>query len=152
MSNEEMAEQLVNIYYKYEHWQADTRMGREDALLYHRTMLERGVIRVLTDGKVVCGYLEVWRLDWSQLGRLLCGQPFCSMQEDVLSGPVAWVANIFVLPDYRHGRVIRQLKKMFLEQHGGCTNFAGDKVKRGARPFQIFTRDKLLQGVANGII
>lgn len=143
MSNEKIVEQLCQIHEKYEVWQE--RMGREDSILYHRTMLENGVIQCASEGEHILGYIEVWRINSEQFGRLILGKPFCSMQENVLSGEVAWFANIFILPEHRRGSVIKDLRLKFFQKYENCPYYSGNKVKRTCAPFQIFTRSKLLK-------
>lgn len=145
MSNDEIVSQLVSIYYKYESWQEDPRMGRENAFLYHRTLYENGAIECASEGNIVVGYTETWRLSFDQLGRLVCGKPFSAMQEDVRSGPVAWLANIFILPEHRNGAALKTLRLKFFGKNRDCEYFAGNKVKRSSAPFQILTRSKLLK-------
>lgn len=105
MLNEQLAQQLTDIYLTQEHWH-DERMGPEEALNYHRSILANDQCLTVTDSDKLCGYCEFY-----------------------ISNRVCFVANLFIRPEYRRGQTIRLLKKKLFEVAKGARIFIGERNK-----------------------
>ena len=137
-----IAEQLTEIYLKYETWHKN-KLSEEEANIYHDTLLNKGNIIVVRDGETVVGYTEFWRLTYEQFGRIICGEPFSATHEDVQTGQIAYVANTFVKKEYRKGQVIRMLKDRFFEANTLCTHFCGEARRKSCAPVKVFKRNQI---------
>ncbi len=138
------AEQLNEIHQREEFW-LNYKMPVEESLLYHSAMYDRGnIVTAERDGKVV-GYFEVWKINFEQFGRLFCRVPFSGFQEDVQSGNIAYVANVWIAKDYRNGSVVRELKKKFFEATWMCDYFVGQALRKTAsQPVKVFKKEDLV--------
>lgn len=140
-----IVDQLNDIYYTEEWWHK-TRMTVDGATKYHRTMLERGCLMPeVMDGWVV-GYVEAWRLNEAQVERLYRCQPFCALEENTTGGDIAWVANLWVAFDARHGFVLKNLNRRFRRFAEGC-EWVGGIYNKKPRAFRFYRMSKQAIGV-----
>lgn len=135
-----IAEQLTDIYLTEETWHV-SKLSKEESDLYHDTLLSKGNIIVIRDGEQVVGYCEFWRLTYEQFGRIICGEPFSAMHEDVQTGQIAYVANTFIKKEYRKGEVTKMLRNRFFEANTLCTHFCGQARRKKSEPVKVFKRN-----------
>lgn len=138
----DLTEQLTRIYLDHENWHA-SKLDEENSRLYHRELLERGNIITMLDGDLLVGYVEYWRLNYEQFGRIICREPFSAIQEDVQTGNIAYVANTFILPAYRKGQVYKRLRDRFFEVNKLCTHFVGEARRKSSAPVKVFKRGEV---------
>ena len=139
---DEIIDHLVRVYYEEETWHK-TRMPKEEAVKYHRKMYEDGCILVYRELNVVLGYIEVWRINFEQFGRLICKHPFSSYLEDVRNGNIAYVANTWVDKKFRGGSVMKMLSIMFFAKHYDADYFVGERMEKKSQPVKVFNRAQL---------
>jgi hypothetical protein len=132
-----LAEQLTRIYHESETWHK-IKLDEESSNEYHRKLLEQGNIITITKGDLLVGYVEFWRISYEQFGRIICGEPFSALCEDVVHGNIAYVANTFILPEYRKGKVYKMLRDRFLETNKMCTHFCGTARRKKSEPVKVF--------------
>lgn len=144
VTSEQIVSQLVETYFDpaKEFWHKE-RMSRIEAWKYHEQLLEQGNIITVSDGDRLAGYCEMWRVDFSQFGRIICGEPFAAVHENILNGQIAYVANTFIQPEYRDGKVARMLRDRFFEFNQDCTHFAGTARRKKSEPVKVFKRDQI---------
>lgn len=142
MENEKIISQLVDIYYENEWWHNE-RLSRPEAHKYHDKLLSAGNIITVSDGDILAGYVEYWRLSFEQFGRIICGEPFSAMHEDVSTGQIAYVANTFIREEYRNSSVAKQLRDRFLRINEQCTHFAGTALRKSSQPIKVFKKEKI---------
>ena len=135
-------DQLVRIYETEEPWHT-TRMSHEEAVKYHQKLYDDGCIIVYHELGVVLGYIEVWRLSFEQLGRCVCRHPFSAYLEDVKSGNIAYVANVWVDEKFRRGSVMKMIKHLFFAAHHDAEYFVGEALRKKTQPVKAFKRDEL---------
>lgn len=137
-----LIEQLVDIYY-LEDWH-ETRLSRPEAWKYHEAMLNNGNIITVSDGDILAGYVEQWRISYEQFGRIICGEPFSALHENVINGQIAYVANTYIRPEYRNRpEVFRMLRDRFFEFNAECTHFCGIARRKKSAPVKVFKRDQI---------
>lgn len=136
-------EQLTDIYLTKEHWHVGGKLSQEDSIKYHDTLLNKGNIIVVRDGERVVGYAEFWRLTYEQFGRIICGEPFSALQEDVQTGQIAYLANAFIEEGYRGCNVARMLRNRFFEVNTLCTHFCGEARRKKSAPLKVFKRNRV---------
>ena len=135
-------DQLVRIYETEEPWHT-TRLSREEAVKYHQKLYDDGCIIVYHELGVVLGYIEVWRLSFEQLGRCVCRHPFSAYLEDVKSGNIAYVANMWIDTKFRQGSVIKILKHLFFSSYHDCEYYVGESMSKKSQPVKVFKREDL---------
>ena len=138
----DLVTELCKVY-ENEDWHS-IRLSDEEARRYHEHGLQNGSILCATEDGVLKGYLEIWKLSFEQLGRVLCGEPFSPMQEEVFHGPVAYLANIWIKSDERDGRIMKILRLKFFGHTTECKFITGHLTKRLHAPFQIFKRGRIM--------
>lgn len=137
----DLAKQLTDIYLNHETWHT-TKLDEASANSYHQQLLDSGNIITISDGDTLIGYVEYWRISYEQFGRLICGEPFSAVHEDVQTGQIAYVANTFVLPEYRKTEVYKRLRDRFFEANKLCTHFVGEARRKRSAPVKVFKRDR----------
>lgn len=137
-----IAEQLTKIYLEEENWHRE-KLSPEEANAYHESLLKSGNIIVVQDGSVVIGYVEFWRLTYEQFGRIVCGEPFSAMHEDVQTGQIAYVANTFIHEFYRRGETQKMMRKRFFQANTLCTHFCGEARRKSTAPLKVFKRNQI---------
>lgn len=136
-------EQLVDIYLNKETWHK-TKMSYEDAYKYHQTMFDRGNIIIWEKQGIVLGYVETWRVNFEQFGRLVCGCDFYADAEDCQTGKIAYLANTWIHENHRSTNVIKMLKIEWLRKHFVCDYFVGEARRKNCSPIKVFNRKNKL--------
>lgn len=139
----QLVSQLNQIYYE-EEWWIKEKISLEEITRYHNTVLEQGNLITQTDGDILCGYVEFWRINFEQFGRIICGERFSPLDQDVWSGYIAYVANTFIRPEYRNGVTYRMLRNRFFEVNAGCTYFVGNARRKKSELVKVFKVDKIM--------
>jgi hypothetical protein len=131
-------EQLNMIYYNQEPWHRtiETLAGITN---YHQAMLDSNNIILCEKGDRVLGYVEFWLLDWKQLKRILKGRKFVAPFEDLNSGRICYIANLWIDKDARRGEVFKGLKKRFDQYTLKCKYFCGHETREDNK-FKIYKR------------
>lgn len=137
-----IVDQLTEIYLHEETWHK-SKLNKEEADNYHATLLQQGNIITVSENDLLCGYVEFWRLNFEQFGRIICGEPFSALHENVSNGQIAYVANTFIHKQYRHGEVYRMLRDRFFEANKLCTHFVGEARRKKTAPLKIFKRGEI---------
>lgn len=117
-STSELAKQLTDIYLTEEDWHQE-RMGREEAFLYHLSILQNSQCLTVTDGEILSGYCEFY-----------------------VSNGVCFVANLFIRKQYRHGRTIKLIKNKLFEVAKGAKIFMGERNKFNRKFPEVQLRSK----------
>lgn len=134
--------QLLDVYYLEEPWQKN-KMPVEEARKYHSNLLDSGNISYYEENEEVLGYVEYWKINYEQFGRIICGEPFSAYLEDVNSGNIAYVANTWIKEDERRGRVVRILKLMFYKNCCSCDYYVGEARRKRTGLIKVFKREDL---------
>lgn len=145
--------QLWEIYLRHEDWHT-SRLTFDQFCQYTQKLIDDGNIFYVCDGTKVVGYTEVWKINYSQFGRLVCGENIAAANEDVITGKLAYVANVWSDPLYRErfGKmdgVIKAMRKKYYEFTEGVTYHCGQAKRKNAQLVKVFRADKL-QGAKYG--
>ena len=146
-------EQLYLIYVEQETWHK-TRLNKPDFFNYTDKLIRQGNIFFVLDEDRVVGYTEVWKIDFNQFGRIICGEVFAAGEEDVLNGTLGYVANVWTDQEYRQGfgtmkGVVKQMRKMYYEFTADVEYHVGMALRKNAHMVKTFRADKL-KGVKYG--
>jgi len=135
-----MIDQLINIYLEKENWH-EYKLPREEAEKYFKRLIGKGRILWVTDNKRIVGYVESWRINYEQFGRIICKETFSAYTEDVETGNIAYVANTWIHPDYRW-EVYKILRNKFFNQNKDCEYFVGDARRKRTGLIKVFKGGK----------
>ena len=137
-----IAQALTKIYHEKEHWHKN-KLSVEDANKYHERLLMNGnIITYVLDGELI-GYLEFWRITYEQFGRLVCGDTINAMAEDLLTGEIAYINNMWISEDYRGGEAFNTLAKEFLFKNVDCQYFSTFRPFKNHKPIIVYSRADL---------
>lgn len=137
-------EQLYDIYINHEWWHK-SKLSFDQFDLYTQKLISQGnLFYEVIDDKVVA-YTEVWLINFEQFGRLICDAPFSAYEEDVTSGNLAYVANVWCDENYRRGDSIKLMKKEFFDKTQACDYFVGEAKRKKTQPVKVFKRADLMR-------
>lgn len=136
-----IVEQLTFIYKNMENWHRN-KLSEAEANVYHERLLVKGNIITYVDKGILKGYLEFWRINFSQLGRIICGQSIMTDVEDITTGNIAYVNNMFIFEDAREGEAFDMLSTMFLVKNKDAEYFTAFRVKK-SQPIKVYSRKDL---------
>ena len=147
---ESIVDQLVKIYYNEEWWQSK-KLSQEEARRYHTTLLAKGRILYYENLGQLYGYVESWRINFHQLGELVCHRPFSAVVEDVSTGNICWLANVWINKKYRESDVIGALKLSFFRLNYYCEYFVGERHKPNrVQTFHVLKRQEFYDKYIGG--
>ena len=134
----DLVTQFVRIYYEeLDHFV--TKLPVEEAVKYYQTLLDKGrLFYIIEDGEIVA-LSESWRVNFEQFGRIICDEPI-SVYEDIETGYIAYVADIWIREDRRQSNIIKTLFNAFRELNKDCTYFVGQARRKKCEPVKVFKR------------
>ena len=140
-------EQLYLIHVEQEHW-ITNKLTKEQFFLYTDKLIRQGNIFFILDGDRVVGYTEVWKISFSQFGRIICGEKFCADGEDVISGNLGYVANVWTDQEYRQGfgtmkGVVKEMRKMYYAFTADVEYHVGMALRKNAHLVKTFKASSL---------
>ena len=109
---------------------------------------DQGRISVCYMNGEIAGYVESWRLDFEQFGRIICKASFKLDEEDLRDGPIAYVANTAIHPSYRNSAVTKWLKDAFFKLNQDAEFFVGVANRKKHQPVKVF-KNKNIREVIN---
>lgn len=132
----------MEFYWRLDQFQ-EPRLNDEEL---RQTLL----VTLLKDRYVLCedatgkllGYVESWRITPDQFGRILLRQKFDVFQEDISNGPVCYVANTTIRPEYRKGWVYKELRDGFFDQNATAKWFVGEANRKRAQLVKVFSAEE----------
>jgi len=145
MNNGKLTRQLCRVYFNEEGWHK-AKLSEEEATKYFDNLLEKGNIIYYEEKGKLLGYVEFWRINYEQLGRILCHASFSSYLENVQTGNICYFANCWIDKDQRGKReVFKILKFKFFNKNGDSDYFIGQALRKKHQPVKVFTRKQYLE-------
>lgn len=130
--------QLWEIYNKYENWHIN-RLNEKDFTESTTRLINSGNLFYVTEKDVITGYVECFRVNYEQLGRLVCKESFYVYDENITDGKVAYINNMWSwnveTTDY--------LTMIFIEKFGNCHYLALHR-KHGL-PFRVYPMSRIVK-------
>ena len=136
-------DELIRIYYEEENWHKE-KLSRTEAYKYYKKLLEEGRILVYEELGEVIGYVESWKINFEQFGRLVCHAPFCAYKEDINSGNISYVANTWIRKDRRRGNVYKALRLGYYRQNSNCEYYVGSALRKKTQPIKVFKKTEAI--------
>lgn len=144
-----IAEQLTFLYIHVEKWHR-SKLSEYDANLYHENLLLQGNILTYIKDDILKGYIEFWRINTEQLGRIICGIPVLTDIEDINNGSIAYINNMYIDPEYRHGEAFQMLSSMFLVKNRDADVFVACRNSKHHKPVQVYSKTDLIRLYTKG--
>lgn len=145
-----IVEAITNIYLNKENWHKN-KLSKEQSDDYHeRLLLQGNILTYVKDGELI-GYLEFWRINTEQLGRIVCGIPVYTDEEDILNGDIAFINNMWINESSRHGETFELLASMFLSRNKDAEFFVAMRRLKNNHPIQVYRRNELIKLYTRGI-
>jgi len=112
---------------------------------YHSYMIGKDAISMVIENGRLLGYVAYYRINFEQLGRLVCQLPFNALAEDIVSGNILYLIDISIDPEYRGTHVIKELKQMFFSKNADCDFFIGHAIyKKRSQPIRVFKKTEIM--------
>lgn len=135
--------QLVEFYYVYDQFQ-EPRIPEPELRNTLFVLLQKNRILVCVEGDQLLGYVECWRVNFEQLGRLMCHvKPFDVGLEDIEHGNICYINNTTIHPEYRRSWVARYLRTLVFDTNRECEFFLGEALRKRTQPVKIFRADAI---------
>jgi hypothetical protein len=135
-----LIEQLTNLYYE-EPFQ-ETKLSQASAERYFAHMLSAGCLATSERGGRIVGYVEYWRISYELFGRILCYPTINVYAEDIQGGPVCYLSDCYIKPQYRRTSVVTELKYKFFSDNGACDYFVGEAKRKKVGMVKTFSRQE----------
>jgi len=147
-----LVDQLVDFYYIFDQFQ-EPHLPKEEVRKTIEILLQKGRIITSVENGVLLGYTEHWRINFEQLGRLVCHvEPFNVATEDIEHGPICFLSNVTVRPDFRWSKTILKMRNELFERNKDSLFFVGEANRKKENLWKCFrTSDiSLNKGVLYG--
>lgn len=152
-----LLDELVRFYYDYDRFQG-TKLTREKVTNTIGVLLDKARIVYYADFGRVFGYIESYRINYDQFGRIICGQKFDIGTQDIETGPICYLANVTVDPARRGGNTISVLLDRFFAQNRGAEYFVGQANRKKMGLVKVFKasaihrhKKRFLEGVISNV-
>lgn len=132
-----LLDELLYYYYVHDKFQVNY-LDEEEAKKYHQTLIEKNRILTVFGEERLLGYAEFWNINFEQLGRIICHEPFFIQKEDIESGNIAYLSNTTIHPDHRRTEVYRELRTQFMNRNSHCDYFIGQALRKKHQPIKVF--------------
>lgn len=119
-----ISELLTKNYLKNEKWHKNY-LPEQEANKYHERLIMQGNILTVVDNDELKAYMEVWKVDYELLGRLMCGVDVYAFDEDIVNGNIAYINNAWVT-DVESKKILEQ---EFKDKFGQCEFIARKRFK-----------------------
>lgn len=110
---------------------------------FERLLMNGNIITYVVNGELL-GFLEFWRINNEQFGRLCCNITLAH-DEDLLNGNIALITRMWITPTLRNGETFLNIGREFLERNKNSTHYAAMQYQKNHKPLQIYTREEILK-------
>lgn len=132
-------EQLVKVYQEEEDYHS-VKLSEEESYKYFKKLMDKDRIHTVTSNGELMGYIESWRVSFEQFGRLICQHTFSAYKEDVETGNIAYLSDIWIRQDERHGITFQILQRSFRKLNKDCEYWVGEARRKKCEPVKVFKR------------
>lgn len=142
---------LAQCYLTQQPWQ-EYLMPEADAIDYFDVMISRGNIIAVTseDETELLGYVESWKINFEQFGRIVCKANFWTKDENTINGNICFLANIWISPGFRKGMVFKEMELRFFANNNDCEYYSGFAWRKKTKPVKVFTKNQLSSKLFTG--
>ena len=110
---------------------------------FTRLMMNGNIITYVKNGELL-GFIEFWRINHEQFGRLCCNQTL-THDEDLIHGNICLITRMYIIPDLRNAETFINLGRQLLEKNKDATNYAAMQFQKKHKPIQVYSRSEILK-------
>mgnify|MGYP001193182069 FL=1 len=140
-----MIDEIVSLYLNHEDWHRWKLSEQQARRYFEVAFLKDALITSKDPNGHVAGYIETWRVNYDQLGRIVCDEPFHIEHEDIQTGNIAYIAGLTIRPELRSSCTMLDLKHRFFMANFMCEYFIGEKRNKRHAPLKVFTRTQFIE-------
>jgi ribosomal protein S18 acetylase RimI-like enzyme len=134
----DVTEQLVQVYLTNDYYERS--LSELQIRRYYSKMVRHGRVSYEVKDNLLIGFIESWRLNYEQLGRCICFKNFSAIEEDVSEGNIAYIADIWVHPDYRGTDVCDRLVQSFAELNLDADYYVSERIKSKVKYVRVYDK------------
>jgi hypothetical protein len=119
----------------------------DDALCAYFIALDhrKNLIVELDLEQEIIGFIELWRINYEQLGRIMVHGLIDAREENTTDGELCFLANLAIHPSHYRGPVADLLRRRFFKENYTCSFFCGDSRRRAHHhTFNIYPRTEIM--------
>lgn len=132
--------ELAFIRAKYEPWRETASI--EEHVDYFKHLLSKGLIVTHeVDGELI-GYIEFWRMSYEEFGKYILSE---EITFDCLNGPVCYVANTCIKPEFRETDAFNFLAEQVFELNDDAECIVGRRQGKYYKPLVVFKHLRKVQ-------
>lgn len=134
-----LIDSLLEFYYKHDAFQS-VYLPKEEVREIYEALIDEGRIHTCFSNGELVGYGESFRLSYEDFGKIICGWNIYPhlRTTDLQNGPIAYVANVTILPEYRSSEVMKVLVKQFFQRNLGAKHYCGRAYRKKHQPLKVF--------------
>jgi len=132
-------DQLIEVY-KNEEWWIKDKIEDSEIRKYYEKLIDQGNILIYEVEGELLGYIEFWRINFEQFGRIICNDEFSAYIEDINSGNIGYVANVWIKKSHRRSGIMKLLALGFCRKNILCDYFVGRARRKKCEPVKVFNR------------
>ena len=130
-----LLDELIRLH-KTETWRDACKMSADDVLAYYREMLESERIIPYIVGDELIGYVEYTRLNYAQLGYIVCQQRVFPELFDP-QGEIVFIIDLWVKDSKTFGNLINYFKEEILRKSPHVIYMVGQHQGKRLKPYSI---------------
>ena len=129
--------------HKEEAWRDRYQMTTDETLVFYRSMLESERVIPYIINNELLGYVEFTRINYAQLGYIMCQERFFPELYDQ-QGEIIFIVDLWTKPDANVGlNLIRHFKEQIMQRMSHVSYMVGQHQGKRHKPFAIH---KIKQG------
>lgn len=119
-------------------------LPHDEAIKYfERLMIKGNIITYVQNGELL-GFLEFWRINNEQFGRICCNQTLAH-EEDLFSGNICLITRMYISPTLRNAETFINIGREFLEKNKTATHYVAMQFHKKHKPLQVYSRNDILK-------
>lgn len=140
MEREKLVSEMIRFHKTLDAFQEDCKMTDAELVQFYNVLIDKDRLVTFDDGEKLLGYVESWRINFEQFGRILCGCRWAIAEEDINTGNICFIANTTIDPEARFSEVYRAMARQIFAKNKECEFFAGQARRKKHSPVKVFKR------------
>lgn len=145
MEPNKLVNELLRFHYNFDKFQEDCKMDEIGLRQYFEVLIIKNRLTTYERGNQLLGYVETWRINFEQFGRILCGCRFAIAPEDINNGNICYVANTTIDPEERFTEVYKHLRRKLFTDNHDAEFFGGIARRKKHQPVKVFKRTEFIK-------
>lgn len=141
-------EQLTIVYNNYELWHKDKLSKEESEKYFEKLIIQGNILTYVVKDKLI-GYLEYYRINYEQFGRICCNWTL-THDEDILNGNISLINRMWINENYRNGEAFDMLTAMYLTKNKDAEFFTTIQRHKHHKPLQVYSKEDVFKYYKKG--